>query len=209
MEISWLGHACFRLRIGNVTLLTDPFPHSLGIPFGHPTAHIVTVSNSHPHHSNFHDVAGDPKVVQWPGEYEIQGFFIRGFPSDAAGGEGYQNTAYLIQVEGLTLCHLGDLAWPLPDRLAGEFRAKDILFLPVGGDCTLSATEAARLVHLLEPRVVVPMHFALAGLQINLEGVEPFLRALGVREAEPQSRVSLSRSSLPRERRVLVFQPSP
>ena len=161
-----------------------------------------------PHHSNFHDVAGEPKIVQGPGEYGIQQFYIRGVPTDPAKGDDKQNTAYLIYADGITLCHLGDLAHPLPDRVAEEFRAKDVLFLPVGGGGTLSAAEAARQVHLLEPSIVVPMHFALAGLQLDLEGVEPFLRALGVREAPPQEKVSLSRSSLTRERKVIFFQPS-
>ena len=209
MEISWLGHSCFRLRSGNVTLLTDPFSNSLGISLGRPAAQIVTVSNSHPHHSNFNDVTGAPKVVQGPGEYGIQQFHIRGIPTYKAGDEGPQNTAYLIHIEGLTLCHVGDLAHPIPGRLTEEFRAKDILFLPVGGGCTLSPAEAAALVNLLEPRMVVPMHFALAGLQVDLEGVDPFLRALGVRDESIQARFTVSRSSLPRERRVTVFQPSP
>ena len=175
MEISWLGHACFRLRSGNVTLLTDPFPDSLGISLGHPLAHIVTVSNSHPHHSNFRDVAGEPRIIQGPGEYEIQGFYIRGISTGTARGDGLQNTAYVIYVEGMAFCHLGDLPQPPSERVVEEFRAKDVLFIPVGGVCTLSAAEAAPLVTLLEPSVVVPMHFALDGLQLDLDGVEPFL----------------------------------
>ena len=207
MDISCPGHSCFRLRSGNVTLLTDPFPDSLGISWGHPEAHIVTVSNSHPNHSNISQVAGNPKVVQGPGEYEIRRFYIRGIPTNTA-EDDFQNTAYRIYAEGITLCHLGDLAHSLPARVVTELRASDVLFLPVGGGCTLSAAGAAALVHLLEPTIVVPMHFALPGLQTDLEGAEPFLRALGAGDTVPKATLSVSRSSLPRERTVTVFQSS-
>ena len=209
MEISWLGHACFRLRSGNVILITDPFPSSLGISFGHPVAHIVTVSNPHPHHSNLGDFTEEPETVLGPGEYEIQQFYIRGIPTGASRDGDRQNTAYVIHAEGLTLCHLGDLVHPVPTKVAEEFRATDILFVPVGGDCTLSASEATALVQVLEPRIVVPMHFAMAGLQLDLEGVEPFLRAAGARDQPYETRLSITRSSLPPERRVVVFEPSP
>ena len=182
----------------------------MGIHLGNPAADIVTISRFHPNHSNIQAISGDPKVVHAPGEYEIQGVYIRGFSTSApTAGDQPENNGYVIQIEGLTLCHLGDLAGSLPGRVEQEFRAKDILFVPVGGGCALPPAEAAALVRHLQPRMVIPMHFAVEQLQLDLQGPEPFFRALGIRDPEPQSRVSVSRSSLPREQSVTLFQVTP
>ena len=78
MEITWLGHSCFRIKGREVVLVTDPYSKGLGYPWGKPMAHIVTVSHPHPGHSNAEGVGGQPKVVAGPGEYEVAGVLIGG-----------------------------------------------------------------------------------------------------------------------------------
>ena len=189
-------------------MITDPYADSLGLSLGKPSAHIVTVSNSHPHHNSIHRVSGDAKVITGPGEYEIQGFYIRGIGTAPSTEESPANTAYLIQTEGLTLCHLGDLAQPLAGQAKEELRATDILFIPAGGGCTVSPRQALGVINSLDPKIVVPMHFDLKGLQVELGNLEPFLKELGTPDQERQRTLSVTRSSLLQERRVVVLQPS-
>ena len=208
LDITWLGHSCFRFRAGKATLITDPYADTLGLPLGKPTAHIVTISNGHPHHNSSEQVAGDPKVVTGPGEYEIHGFYIKGIRAPSGADQTLDNTAYLIQIDGLTLCHLGDLADPLVRQAREQLRSIDILFVPAGGGCTVSPTQAAELVNLLDPKIVVPMHFHVKGVEVELDSPEPFLRKLGIPNQEPRPTLSVTSASLPQERQVVVLQPA-
>ena len=141
MDITWLGHSCFLLHTGNGTLLTDPYAGSLGLPLGKPTAHAITISNSHPHHSSSDQVSGDPKVIRGPGEYEMHGFFIKGIRAAPNTAQSLDNTAYLFHIDGCTLCHLGDLAEPLAKQAREQLRGIDILFVPAGGGWRALAVE--------------------------------------------------------------------
>src|SRR3989304_3652494 len=112
MEITWLGHSCFRIRGKEVTIITDPYDKSLGYTLGKPTANIVTVSHHHPGHDCVAMVSGKPKIVDGPGEYEISDVIITGIPSfhdERTGAIRGKNTAYLIQIDEVAVCHLGDL----------------------------------------------------------------------------------------------------
>ena len=205
MEITWLGHSCFHLRSGRGTLLTDPYDGSLGLALGHPSADIVTVSNSHPHHSGVDRVAGDAKVISGPGEYGIQDFYIRGIGTATGEEPKAPNTAFLVEVEGLTLCHLGDLAQPLTRRAREELRGTDILFVPAGGGCTVSPRQAVEVINALDPKIVVPMHFHLEGLRVELDSLETLLRELGAPDEEHRPTLSVTRPNLPQERRVVAL----
>ena len=209
MDITWLGHSCFRLHTGKGTLITDPYADSLGLPLGKPTAHTVTISNSHPHHSSSDQVSGDARVIRGPGEYEMHGFFIKGIRAAPSTEQSLDNTAYLFHIDGFTLCHLGDLAEPLAKLAREQLRGVDILFVPAGGGCTLSPTQAAEMVKLLDPKIIVPMHYRTKGVEVELGPLEPFLRELGAPAQEPRPTLSVTNSSLPQERQVVVLQPSP
>lgn len=209
MDITWLGHSCFTLQTSKRTLITDPYANSLGLPLGKPIAHTVTISNSHPHHSSSDQVSGDARVIQGPGEYEMHGFYIKGVRTGPSTEQTLGNTAYLFQIEGLTLCHLGDLAEPLTKRAREQLRSIDILFVPAGGVCTVSPTQAATLVNSLDPKIIVPMHYQLPGLKVELGPLEEFVRELGIQTQEPRPALAVTASSLPLERQVVVLQPSP
>ena len=215
MDLSWLGHACFRLRGRDVTILTDPYEtDGWGYPPLAATANVVTISNDHPHHAGLSGVEGEPHVLRGPGEYEIGGALIWGVrtaraPIGALPGATPKNTAFIIQLEELTICHLGDLAnAPLTSDELTHIKDADVLLVPVGGNCTINAQQAANIVAQVEPRLIVPMHYATNETrgQLVLDEVERFCKELGATEAAPRSRLSITPTSLPSEPTVALME---
>ena len=209
MEITWLGHSCFRLRSDGAVVVTDPFTDSIGLNMGQPGALAVTVSHVHENHSNSQAVQGDPMVLRGPGEYELSGIYVTGSLTPRAEGDpdDKRNTAYLVEMENLKLCHLGDVSSVLSTRQVEELTPVDVLFLPVGGVCTVEPAQAREMVQRLEPRIVIPMHYGIPGLRVELKGLEVFLREMGLADLQPQARLNVSISSLPPELRVVILEP--
>lgn len=212
MEISWLGHACFRIRGKDVTILTDPFG---GEDWAYPpvasAADVVTISHEHPHHSYLDSVAGTPRVLRGPGEYELRGAMVWGVRThrrqEPSSDPPPKNTCYVIQLEDLTICHLGDLGHPLSADELDQIKDSDILLIPVGGHCTVGADQAAEIVAQVEPRITIPMHYATPETEghLLLEGPDRFLREMGAEGLAPQGRLSVTASSLPAEPRVVLL----
>ncbi len=208
MEINWLGHSCFRIKGSQATIITDPYPPDLGYSLGKPVARIVTVSHQHPSHSYVQGVDGNPKLVTGPGEYEISGIMIVGTVTfhDAEGGKNKgKNTVYLMEVDGVLVCHLGDLGHVLTAGQVEEIDNVDVLLLPVGGVSTINASMAAEVIRQLEPKVVVPMHYKTPALNRELEPVEKFLKEMGVGQINPQPKLSFTKSSLPASMQVVLL----
>ena len=209
MEITWLGHSCFVLKGKEKTVITDPCRPELGYSLGRPEADIVTVSHLHPGHGYVEGVAGSPKQVRGPGEYEIGNVFITGLPTyhdNEKGSARGKNTIYLMEMEGLTLCHLGDLGHPLTASLIEELGNCHILFLPVGEVSTISLDIADEIVKQLTPRIVVPMHYKTKQVTKELGGVDKFLGKMGARNVEPKEKLSVTRSSLPDDLQIVVLK---
>jgi L-ascorbate metabolism protein UlaG (beta-lactamase superfamily) len=176
---------------------------------GRPTADIVTVSHDHEGHSAVEGVTGSPRVVRGPGEYEIAGVLITGiqtYHDNQRGACRGRNTAFVIEAENMRLCHLGDLGHlPTPEQVEA-MGAVDILLVPVGGVSTLDAAAAAETVSLLEPKLVIPMHYATPATTRKLDSPDRFLKEMGTSPTvSPQPRLSLSRSSLPHETQVALL----
>jgi len=208
VEIRWLGHSCFVLKGKEKTVLTDPYCPELGYSLGQREADIVTVSHFHPGHSYIEGIANSPKQIKGPGEYEIGNIFITGLASyhDKEKGETRgKNTIYLIEMEGLSLCHLGDLGHALTSSLAGELGNCDILFLPVGEVSTISVDEAAEIVKQLTPHIVIPMHYKTDVLTKNLEPADKFLSKMGIHEMQPKPKLLITPSSLPSDLQIAIF----
>ncbi len=208
MEISWLGHSCFRIRGRQATVMTDPYPPDLGYSLGKPTAHIVTVSHQHPGHSYVQGISGEPRLVTGPGEYEISGVLITGiatFHDRERGQKRGKSTVYLIEVDEVSVCHLGDLGHVLTAEQVEEIGTVDVLLLPVGGVSTINAPVAAEVVRQLEPKAVVPMHYKTEALSWELEPVDRFLKEIGVKEINSQPKLSFTRSSLPISTQVFLL----
>jgi len=208
MEITWLGHSCFRLKGKEATLITDPYDASIGYSLGKPKANIVTSSHSHPGHSFVDGVGSESRVVRGPGEYEIAGVFIHGistFHDNERGKRRGKNTIYLIEIDEVIVCHLGDLGHVLSSEQVGEMSNVEVLLVPVGGLSTIDAPAAAEVVRLLEPRIVIPMHFKTDAVSFELEPVGNFLKEIGAKSAGPQPKLVITKASLPAEMQVVVL----
>ncbi|MFC2036232.1 MBL fold metallo-hydrolase [Chloroflexota bacterium] len=208
MDISWLGHSCFRIRASSATIITDPYSPDLGYSLDMPDAHILTISHQHPGHSYVQGIDGEPKVFSGPGEYEMRGVMIMGmatFHDGEEGGERGKNTVHLMEVDEVSICHLGDLGHVLTTEQTEEIENVDVLLLPVGGVSTINASVAAEVVRQLEPKIVVPMHYKTEVLSRGLEPVDNFLKEMGAKEVNSQSKLSLTKSSLPISTQVVLL----
>jgi len=208
MEITWLGHSCFRLKGSEATVITDPYSPELGYKLGKPTARIVTVSHQHPGHSYVQGVGGEPKVVSGPGEYEISGVLIMGiatFHDGEKGAKRGRNTVYHMEIDELSICHLGDLGHVLNVEQVEEIDNVDILLLPVGGVSTINAPVAAEVVRQLEPKAVIPMHYQTPVLKRELEPVDRFLKEIGAKDVVSQPKLTISKSHLPESTQVFLL----
>ena len=208
MEITWLGHSCFLIRGKEKTIMTDPCHPDLGYCLGEPEADIVTLSHFHPGHNYIEGVADNPKQIKSPGEYEIGGIFITGIPTfhdDKKGELRGKNTIYVIEMDGITLCHLGDLGHPLGPQLVEEIGDIDILFLPAGEVSTIPIDTAVEIVRQLEPPIVIPMHYKTEAFTGNLSPVDKFLDKMRVRELEAKPKLSITSSSLPTPTQTIVL----
>lgn len=208
MEIVWLGHSCFRLRGRDITIITDPFDSSSGYTLGKVTSDVVTVSHQAPDHANVKAVGGNPKVVDGPGEYEIGGALILGVATRRDGrleGTKDRNTAYLIELDDLTICHLGDIGHILVPEQVEQMNDADVLMIPVGGKNTINAVQAAEVVSQVEPRIVIPMHFKTEATPFDLDPVSKFLREMGVADPKAQPKLSVNRGSLPEQTTVVLL----
>jgi L-ascorbate metabolism protein UlaG (beta-lactamase superfamily) len=210
MEIIWYGHACFRLKDKNSTVVTDPFDKSLGLPLPRPKADIVTISHQSPHHNYTAGIKDSFKVIDGPGEYEIGGTFITGIRmvSTKQNANGaLPNNVFVFYMEDLAICHLGDLNQvPTQSQVEG-MGSINVLMVPVGGKKALNAAQAAEVISLIEPDIVIPMHYQLPGITIDLDPVSKFLKEMGVTKAEPESVLKLAKSNLPEETQIVLLDP--
>ena len=213
MDITWLGHSCFRLRGASATILTDPFPDSLGgsVTGVESEPDIITVSSSNPNHSHLAELESDFRLMNGPGEYGVSGVYIRGFMTPASPKPHElpppPNTAYLFEFDNLRVCHLGNLSTLMPNNMVDELSPMDVLFVPVGGGNSLDLDQLTSLIRQLEARIVIPMHYKAQGDAIDVAGWDPFLREMGLRDVEEQTRLTVTATNLPAETRVVPMRP--
>ena len=209
MDITWLGHACFRLRADDMVVLTDPFPSSIGLRPDARPATIVTVSNNHPNHSNWEEVAGEPRVFSAPGEYEFRGIPARGVmtPQLPETPREQRSVAFTVELDGVNICHLGDITVPLTPRQVDELSPVDVLLVPTGGGCTMDVDKVLQTMKDLDPKIVIPMHHSLPDLSVPLQGIDVFLARMGLSDIQPQPRVVATTSNLGSDMRVVVLAP--
>ncbi len=209
MEIDWFGHACFRLRGREGTVIADPYTKEIGLSFPRPRADIVTISHDHRGHNFADGVKGDPKVLAGPGEYEIKNIFVTGVATahDKKGGKDRgKNTVFVFEMDGLTICHLGDLGHVPTQPQAEAFGNVNILLVPVGGVSTIGGSEAAEIVSALEPQIVIPMHFAHPDLQFKLDAPTKFFKEMGIKPPKAVDSFKVTKDSLPEQTQVVVLE---
>lgn len=212
MEIAWYGHSCFRLtERGMATVVADPFDNkAIGYYPLRLKADIVTISHDAPGHNNADAVKGTSHVIRGPGEFEIGSVFITGVQTDGVGTvkkgrDQVRNTLYVFDYEGITVAHLGDLRQVPSQTEVEALGTVNIALVPVGGGGGLNASKAAEVVSLLEPNIVVPMHYATPEAKIVLDSLGKFLKEMGLGKQENQPSLKVSRTSLPDETRVVVL----
>jgi L-ascorbate metabolism protein UlaG (beta-lactamase superfamily) len=208
MEITWYGHSCFRLTERNfVTVVTDPYDSkTVGYEPLKLKAEIVTISHDAPGHNFSEAVKGATHVLTGSGEFEIGGVFITAVQTDGAKKkEKVRNTVYVFDYDGITVAHLGDLQ-QIPTQSEIELLGTvNVVLVPVGGGNGLNAAKAAEVVSMLEPNIVIPMHYATPDAKIKLDELNKFLKEMGLGKQEPQPLLKVTRTSLPAETHVAVL----
>ena len=210
MEITWYGLSCFRLtERGLATVVTDPFDHNVtGYESLKLKADIVTISHDAPGHNYATSVRGKRLVITGPGEFEIGGVFITGVQTNGypnRSPDEMRNTLYVFDFDGLAVAHLGDLR-RIPSQAEIEALGNvHVALVPVGGGGGLTATKAVEIVSLLEPGIVIPMHYNIPGSILKLGPVSKFLKEMGVAKVDTQSSLKISVSSVPEDTRVVVL----
>jgi len=219
MELTWYGHSCFRIiERGMAAVVTDPFDDSLGYPSLRLKADIVTVSHDAPGHNNLEGVKGEKRAITGPGEYEIGGVFITGIATGQGNGseksdkkrkadeEGRRNTLYLFDFDGLTVCHLGDLDHVPTQAQIEALGSVNVALVPVGGGGGLNASQAAEVISLIEPGIVIPMHYKTSAAASKLDPVGKFLKEMGLGTLKPEASLKLTKSDLPDETHVVLLE---
>lgn len=213
MQINWLGQACFKIQLKNAVVIIDPYEDKIGLKMPALKADILLTTHNHYDHNNINRIAGQPFVIDCPGEYEIKDVFIYGVKAWHDNEQGKKRglvTMYLIKAEGLSIAHLSDLGQTsLTEQQLGIFEDADIVLLPVGGVYTVNGKEAASIVSEIEPKVVIPMHYQLPKLKEALEPVDRFLREMGLKNLLPEEKLKISKKDLPQEEtRVVLLKPT-
>ncbi len=212
MEITWYGHACFEITTSTTTIVTDPYDKSLGLSLPQLQADIVTVSHNNPRHNAIHLIEGNTRQLNRPGEYEINQVFIIGdalYPPTTKTKQTAddRNIVFIYEFDGLTLCHMGDIRHVPTQSQVESFVNVDILLVPVGDGKSLSAAQASEIIGLIEPAIVVPMHYYLPNITIPLDPLDKFLKEMGLPATEPLPKLKLSQGNLPAETQTIVLAP--
>jgi L-ascorbate metabolism protein UlaG (beta-lactamase superfamily) len=214
MEITWYGHSCFRLTERNyASVVTDPFDNkTIGYDALRLKSDIVTVSHDAPGHNNTDAVKGVSHVIDGPGEFEIGGVFITGVQSDSSSSgrkknkdDAPRNTIYVFDYDGITVAHLGDLNQTPTQSEIESLGTVNVVLVPVGGGGGLNAAKAAEVISLIEPNLVIPMHYSTPATKLSLDSLNKFIKEMGLSKPESQPSVKVSRSSLPSETHVVVL----
>ena len=217
MEITWYGHSCFRLTERNyATVVTDPYDSkSIGYDSLKLRSDIVTVSHDAPGHSNTDAVKGTSHVIDGAGEFEIGGVFITGVQTDGSGSgkkrskkeneASGRNTIYVFDYDGITVAHLGDLR-EVPTQSEIEMLGTiNVALVPVGGGGGLNAAKAAEVISLIEPSLVIPMHYSTPATKLSLDSLNKFIKEMGLSKPSTQPSLKVTRSGLPNETHVVVL----
>ncbi len=211
MEIVWYGHSCFRfIERSMAAVVTDPFDNEvIGYEPLKLRADIVTVSHDVPGHNFVSSVKGTTHKLNGPGEFEIGGVFITGVQTDAnnkKGAERPRNTLFLFDFDGLTIAHLGDLSQVPSQSEVEALGTVNVAIVPVGGGSGLNAAKAAEVISLLEPNIVIPMHYSIPNDNIMLDPLSKFLKEMGIPSHETVASLKVTRSGLPDETKVIVLE---
>jgi len=212
MEINWYGLSCFRItERGMAAVVTDPYdPEIVGLDPGKLRAEVITMSCNKPEHNFSKAVRGSAFEINGPGEYEVGGVFVTGVLINGSkkkkSSDDLRNTVYVIDYNGLTVAHLGELN-SVPSQTEVEGLGEvHVALVPIGGKTSLNAAKAAEVISLLEPSIVIPMHYGMSGINVQLDPLSKFLKEMGLTEVETEETIKITSTNvLPEETRVMVL----
>jgi len=213
MKIKWLGHAAFLTTSkDNFKIINDPYTTGKGLNYRpiNESAEIVTVSHDHGDHNNVAVIRGNPQILEKPGSYTVKGVELKAIPSFHDENEGNQrgrNLIFSFRVDGINLCHLGDLGHQLSQTMILEIGPIDVLFIPVGGYFTIDARQAGEIVQAAKPKVIIPMHYKNTKVDFPIAGLDQFLKGKKNVRNLNSSEVDIDKENLPREPEIVVLGP--
>ncbi len=214
MEITWYGLSCFRITQRRLaTVVTDPFDPGAGLTLPKLRADIVTISQDKAGHNNLKGIRGERRALLGPGEYEIGGVFITGIRTKSSAKNGRKKadsstTLYVFDYDGITVAHLGNLSFVPTQAQIEDLGTVDVALVPVGGGGTLTSAKSAEVISLIEPSIVIPMHYKTGKEKAKLSKVNAFLSEMGVSKAEHLPSLKVTRSALTEETQVVVLDPA-
>lgn len=184
MVITYYGHSCFKIKGQNTSILIDPFkPDFVGVDLPKfDDIDVLAITHAHGDHSNKEAVVGNPFVIEGPGEYDVKDVYVEGintFHDNEGGSKRGLNTVYKITLEDVTLCHLGDLGHILTTEQIESIGAVNVLFCPVGGNYTIDANDALKVINQIQPSIIVPMHYKNQGSKVEIDTLDKFLQVYG------------------------------
>lgn len=217
MIINWFGQSCFQIsssqnKNNHVSIVIDPFDENTGLKLPKIQADILLVTHDHHDHNNVKAVSGQPLVIKGSGEYDVKGVFIQGISGYHDNVQGTQRggiTIYTIEAEGMRLCHLADLGQKeLTSTQLDKIGDIDILMVPVGGVYTIDGAEAVKVMGQIEPKIIIPMHYKIPKLKIELHNIDKFLKDLGIKKPESLPKLSIRKKDISiEEAKVIILQP--
>lgn len=214
MEIKWFGHSFFEVTIDTkekkgIKIYFDPYSSEIGInPPSDLTADIVLVSHSHYDHNNLGAFKKIDLVIETAGEYSVKGLDIKGILSYHDNEKGQKkgpNVIYLLSAQNLRIAHLGDLGHLLTDNQINSIGTVNVLMVPIGGPSSIKGQESIKVIKQLEPNIIIPMHYKIPGVKIDLLGIDDFCKEIGVCLSEPVGKLSLKNNPLDEKKMEVVI----
>jgi L-ascorbate metabolism protein UlaG (beta-lactamase superfamily) len=202
-DVKWLGNTCLRIRSREATVLMDPMPKESGFTMPKQKADIVTLSVPSKR-GTLANIEGEYTLIEGPGEYEVQDVFLSGIRTRRNGGGKDFNTIYLVEMDEMIFCHLGNMNKPLTDAQVEALGDVDVLFVPIGGGDTLTPAGATEVIGQIEPRLVIPMRYRFAD-DDGKRALGEFAAALGLSEVPREDRLTVRKNSLPETMGVTVL----
>jgi L-ascorbate metabolism protein UlaG (beta-lactamase superfamily) len=210
VKVKWWGHACFEIRDGK-TIVVDPHDgESVGLKPPAAKADLVLISHGHYDHASGERLVAKREAVKIDksGERAVGNVKVKGIKSyhdKSSGRQRGENTIFVFEIDGLRMCHLGDLGHvPTSDQVK-EIGRVDVLFVPVGGVYTIDADEATEAVKSIDPKIVIPMHYSIKGLTVQIAGVDGFLRGKENVRRINSDEVEISKDKLPKKTEIWVL----
>ena len=201
MHIQWYGQTCFKLQTKETVVITDPYSKECGLTPLRARADIVLVSDNNKE-NNTAALKENPFVINGPGEYERMGIAIKGIASYQDGKEGQvkgPNTIYIINIEGIRVCHLGNLGHVLSPKQVERINGVDILLTPVG-ESNITIGKITDIIGEIEPRLIIPMHYNIPKLKEKLAPIDKFLTEMGTKNEKSLPKLVIKKKDLPIEK---------